>query len=496
MNIQSMYQGVVQALGDYVPNIVGALAILIIGWLVAVSISAAVRGLLKRTTFDNKIAGKIFGDQAAESMNVERAVGKACFYIIMLFVLVIFFDVLNLTIVTEPINNLLNRLFAFIPQLLGAGILLLIAWGLASVVRFGMVKLLQTVQLDERLGVKEGGRSFAKTLGDALYWLVFLLFLPAILSSLELSGLLEPVQAMLNKLLGFLPNLLAAAVIMLVGWFVARLVQRIVTNLLSVTGLDKLSERLGIESFLGEQKISGVIGWVVYLLIIIPVAIAALNALALDAITRPASDMLNLIMSALPNIFAAALVLAISFAIGRLIAPLITNVLTKIGFNKILAKIGVGAEPVEGQRTPAQVVGTIVLAAIMLFATMEAASLLGFDMLGTLISGFLVFAGQVLLGLVIIAVGMFIANLAAELIRSSGVSQARLLALVARISILMLAGAMGLSRMGLANEIIQLAFGLILGAVMIAAAIAFGIGGRDFAARQLESWNRTFQKDR
>ena len=141
-------------------------------------------------------------------------------------------------------------------------------------------------------------------------------------------------------------------------------------------------------------------------------------------------------------------------------------------------------------------VGTIVLAAIMLFATMEAAGLLGFEMLGTLISGFLVFAGQGLLGLVIIAVGMFIANLAADLIRSSGIGQARLLALVARISILMLAGAMGLSRMGLANEIIQLAFGLILGAVMIAAAIAFGIGGRDFAARQLELWNKTFQKDK
>jgi hypothetical protein len=247
---------------------------------------------------------------------------------------------------------------------------------------------------------------------------------------------------------------------------------------------------------MGEQKISGVIGWVIYLLIIIPVAIAALNALALDAITRPASDMLNLIMSALPNIFAAALVIGISFAVGRLIAPLITNVLTKIGFNKILSKIGIGAEPVEGQRTPAQVVGTIILAAIMLFAAMEAASLLGFEMLGTLISGFLVFAGQVALGLVIIAVGLFIANLAAELIRSSGVGQARLLALVARISILMLAGAMGLSRMGLANEIIQLAFGLILGAVMVAAAIAFGIGGRDFAARQLESWNRAFQKDK
>jgi hypothetical protein len=282
---------------------------------------------------------------------------------------------------------------------------------------------------------------------------------------------------------------------MLVGWFIARLVQRIVTNLLSVAGLDKLSERFGVQSFLGEQKLSGVTGWIVYLFVIIPVAIAALNALALDAITRPASDMLNLILGAIPNIFAAALVLAISFAIGRLVAPLITNVLTKVGFNKILPKLGVGKEPAEGQRTPAQIVGTIFLAAIMFFAAMEAASLLGFEMLGTLISGFLVFAGQVFLGLVIIAIGMYVANLAAALIRSSGVAQSGLLALVARVAILLLAGAMGLARMGLADSIIQLAFGLILGSVMVAAAIAFGIGGRDFAARQLETWSRNFRKD-
>jgi len=282
----------------------------------------------------------------------------------------------------------------------------------------------------------------------------------------------------------------------LVGWFVARLVQRIVTNLLSVAGIDLLSERLGIESVLGEQKISGILGWIVYAFIILPVAIAALNALALDAITRPASDMLNLILSAIPNIFAATIVIIIAYVVGRMVATLITNVLVNIGFNRVLPLIGIGKEPGEGQRTPAQVVGTIVLTAVMFFATMEAANLLGFEMLGTLVSGFLVFAGQVFLGLVIIAIGMYVANLVAELIRSSGVNQARLLALVARIAILLLAGAMGLARMGLANEIIQLAFGLLLGSVMVAAAIAFGIGGREFAARLLDAWGKAFQKEK
>ena len=60
--------------------------------------------------------------------------------------------------------------------------------------------------------------------------------------------------------------------------------------------------------------------------------------------------------------------------------------------------------------------------------------------------------------------------------------------MIARVAILVLAGAMSLRQMGLANEIVVLAFGLIVGAVAVAAAIAFGIGGRDVAKRKLEEW--------
>ena len=47
--------------------------------------------------------------------------------------------------------------------------------------------------------------------------------------------------------------------------------------------------------------------------------------------------------------------------------------------------------------------------------------------------------------------------------------------------------------MGLANEIISLAFGLLLGAVAVAGAIAFGIGGREIAARKLNEWTKSIE---
>jgi hypothetical protein len=131
---------------------------------------------------------------------------------------------------------------------------------------------------------------------------------------------------------------------------------------------------------------------------------------------------------------------------------------------------------------------------IMLFATIEAVDILGFAVLSGLIAQFLVFAGHVLLGLFIFAVGLYLANLAARTVKASSAAQAPLLAVAARVSILVLAGAMALRQMGLANEIITLAFGLLLGAIAVAVAIAFGIGGRDLAAEVLSGWRQEMEK--
>jgi len=249
-----------------------------------------------------------------------------------------------------------------------------------------------------------------------------------------------------------------------------------------------LSEQVGLATVLGKQRLSGLLGLVVYVLILIPVLIATLDTLALEAITRPAANMLNTILGALPAIFAASLVVTIAYVVGRVVAGLVTNLLTGAGFNAILARLGLGKEPAEGERTPSEIVGYLALVAIMLFAAVEASRLLGFVLLADLVTQFTVFAGQVILGLIIFAIGLYLANLASKTVLASGVAQAGLLALAARVSILVLAGAMALRQMGLANEIINLAFGLLLGAIAVAVALAFGLGGREIAARELEEW--------
>jgi hypothetical protein len=490
-------ENMINEITTYIPSLLGALAILILGWLVALVVSRILQTLLDKTTLDDQLAKIIAGEEKAKKIEIEKGISKGVFYLIMLFVIVAFFQALGITLITEPLNRLLNKLFEFAPKLLGAGILLLVAWVIATVLRQIVSRALAATKLDERLGKEAGIKGekkmpLTKSLGDAIFWLVLLLFLPGVLGSLGMKDLLEPIQGMLNKILDFLPNILTAGIIFVVGWFIARIVQRIVTSLLSAAGAEKLGEKAGLAKVVGNKGISDLIGMIVYVLILIPVLTAALNALALDAITQPASNMLNIIFSSLPLIFTAGLVLIIAYVVGRLMAGLVSNILAGIGFNNVFVLLGIQKEaPPEGSQSPSAIAGSLVLILTMFFATVEASRLLGFDTLSELVSQFMIFAGHIILGLVIFGIGLYIANLVSQRIIGSGSAQAGLLALAAKVSIMVLAGAMALRQMGLANEIISVAFGLLFGAVAVAVAIAFGIGGRDMAARKLEEWTHS-----
>jgi flagellar biosynthesis protein FliQ len=486
-----IYQ-ITQMTGSYIPRLIAALAVLILGWIVALVIANVIRGLLHKTTLDNRVVSWIGREEPAKPIEVEKGFSKVIFYLLMLFVLVAFFQILGITLITQPLNNLLNTMFLYLPQLLGAVALALIAWIVARVLRAVVARLLGATGIDEKLSGKAGMETervpLTRTFSEIAYWLVLLLFLPAILSTLGLQGLLAPVQSMLDRMLGFLPNIITAAVILLAGWFAARVIQKIVTSLLQAIGTERFNERVGLDSLVGKGNLSYLIGQVIYVLVLIPVIVATLNALRLDALTVPASRMLEMVVLALPNIFAAALILVLSFIVARIVANFVLNILESIGFNKVLAQVGVGREIVEGRWTPAAIVSYIVFLGIMLFAVMEASNQLGFTQLSELLSGFLVLAGRIILGLVIFGVGLFLANLISGAILTSSTTNARLLATAARVAILVLAAAMGLRQMGLANEIINLAFGLIVGAIAVAVAIAAGLGGRDIAHRELEEW--------
>ncbi|MBP8014838.1 MAG: mechanosensitive ion channel [Verrucomicrobia bacterium] len=494
-----IWNSLVNQVTDYAPNLLAALAVLVGGWIVALLISALLRKLLVRTAIVNKLTKWIAGAES-KPVPIEKWIGTLVFWLIMLVVLVAFFQILKLTAVTEPLQRLVDNFTQYLPHLAAGLALALLAWLVAVLVRRVLSDGLKAAEFDQRLGRiaasdQRPDQSVSKPIADTVYWAVLVAFLPAILGALRMNALLEPVNAMLSKFFAFVPNLAGALVILLVGWFVARLVQRLAASLLASAGADRLAEKWGFAKALGTRRFSEVIGLVLQIVILVPVLIAALDQLHMEAVTRPASDMLQAMLIKVPQIVAASLILLVAWFIGRVLAGLVENLLGGLGFNQILVKLGLSKKAQDGRAAPAAIVGALLIIGIMLLAAIAAAETLGYTRIAGVVENFLEFAGKVLLGVLLFGLGLLLANMVFNVINASDSPRARGLAWTARIAIIILVGAMSLRATGVADSIVNLAFGALVCGAAAAGAIAFGLGGRDFASRQLARWqNHTNEK--
>lgn len=515
-------------LGSSVLGVLKAIVILVLGVIVASIVKGIVKKLLSSTDIDNRIAEAVSGQRGGETIPIEDWIATLFYWLIILFAVVAFLEALQLDAVSDPIRSLLSQITGSLPLILKAGALLGIAWVVATIVKTIVTRGLGALNIEQRLGLDTASSadfSLTDTLGNALYWFIFLLFLPAVLSALQLNGTLQPIQNMLDDVLAMLPNILGAVIIGAVFWFIANIVKRIVSNLLAATGVDNIGRKIGFSGGAGKQSLSSIIGTVVFVLILIPGIISALDQLQISAISEPATDMLNQVLDLMPKVFAAGVVLVFFYVAGQFVSEFITNILTNIGFNNLLQWLGLSSaseggaptpstptsgEPIElgmgteqptmiqtqptvGTKTPSELVGLLALVGIMLVATLTAVDILGIPALEDVFRIILAIAGQVLIGVIVFAIGLYLANLAFNLITASGTSQSRLLAQSARIAIITLVGAMALNRMGIAPNIVNLAFGLILGGIAVAIALAFGLGGREVAKEELRSWVNSFK---
>lgn len=410
-------------------NLVGAIAIFLIGWAIAAFLASLVRKLLNSTNLDNRITN-LTGSQESET-SIEGIASTVVFWIVMILAVVAALNVLNLNTVSQPLNNFLNQIFAYLPRIGGAAIIAAIAWLVATITRLVAIRIAHSFSLDEKLtqatdrpAARSGQVRLSETLGDILYWFILLFFLPAFFDVLDLQGPLQPVQRLLNQFFAAIPQILTAIFILVAGYVVGQFVQKLVTNLLTSIGFNNILTWLGLPSQAA----------------VIPPP---------PPISRPYNE------------------------------PLLV-------------------EPDAGKgistRTPSEIAGIVTLIGILLVAAVAAIDVVNIPALTALVSGLLVIFGQILVGLAIFAVGLYFANLAYNLIASSGTPQSKILGQTAKISILVLVSALALRQIGIAPDIINLAFGLLLGAISVAIAIAFGLGGRDVASEQLREWLTKFKR--
>ena len=371
----------------------------------------------------------------------------------------------------------------YAPKIVGALLLLVLAWIVASIIRMITRRGLRALKVDERLSSagSDSGNQVIKTLSDVVYWIVFLCFVPAILGVLGVTGILRPLQDMLSSVLTFLPSVLGAALIFVLGLLVANIIRQLVTTFLTNVGLNDVAERNSLKVDFTEGGLAGLIGTIIYALILLAVLSASLSALGIEAISNPIKGAIDTIVGTLPNIFGATIVIVVSYFFAKVVRNLVRDVLIGLGFNKIPSMIGLSNLPSEGDRSASSYVGHIAFIAILFYAVSWASQILEFEALTNAIGVVVARGAGILTGIVVLAIGMYIANIVAGLVNDSGVNGAPILAIVARVAILFVVGAMALTHMGVGTAIVQTAFSYMLGAIAVAAAIAFGLGGREFA---------------
>jgi hypothetical protein len=403
---------------------------------------------------------------------------------------------------TRPAVYWQQQLVEWGPRILFALLILIATHFVAKAVQWAIARLVDKMPILKR-DPDTSGDSVGKELGRLGYWITWLVGLVVALQPLGLSGVLTPVTVMTNEIFAFLPKLLGAGLFFFAGLILARIVRHIVEAALGALNIEKLAGRAGVR--LGEQPvavdsegtasegaaparstIAKAVGMTVSAVIIIFAAITALDILQVEAVSEPAKNMLSMIALAIPNVIAALLWLAIAFLIAKWVKSLVETVLPSLGFDNFIHSLGAMPRTI----SPSRVAGSIAMTALLLLAAIEALHRLGGDSTAALMIQVTALGGKVIFGTLVIVVGFVLARILANLVGSStgegGYAQT-----IVKYAVMALFTAIGLTFMGLADQIVMLAFGLILGSAAIAAAIAFGLGGREYAARLLAEWHES-----
>jgi Mechanosensitive ion channel, conserved TM helix len=392
-----------------------------------------------------------------------------------------------------------DQLIQWGPRVVFAILILVATHFVAKAVQWAVAKLVDRMPVLKR-HPQAGVDSVGTELGRLAYWLVWLVGLVAALQPLGLNEVLTPVTVMTNEVFAFIPRIIGAGVLFFAGLILARVVRHVVEAALGALNLERLLGRAGIpigdaplavdETGVAQEgiapargSIAKAVGVTVSAVIIIFAAIGALRVLQISAISDPATAMLQTIALSIPNVLAALIILAIAFLIGRWGKSLIETVLPGLGFDNAVRALGV--MPVSS--VPSRVVGSIAMTAAIIVGIMEAAHKIGGDSTAMLLFQVTALGGKVIFGTVIIVVGIFLARVLSTLVGSS-TGESSYAETIVKYAIIALFTAIGLTFMGLADQIVMMAFGLILGSAAVATAIAFGLGGRDAAARILERW--------
>ena len=398
------------------------------------------------------------------------------------------------------INELFNKIYSALPGLLGAALLLVIALLMAFLAKKLTTKGLDKVEFDSKLqkwGMAKNDEEssiFIETIGSLVYFVTILLFTPFIFTGLNLSGVADPVIIMLNKFWDFIPNLLVSVMIIIIGSYLCKFIKKLSRNLFEGIDVDRWYRKLigqqETAEFATETRLADVLSSIIYVLIYIPIITVALQILGVSTISDPIVSVLNQIVSVIPNVLAAVVLVIIGNFIAKLVADLIESMLKTSGIDKYSQYLNFKGET---SILISNVSAQIIQAVLMIFFLVEAISVLQLDVLNSIGNSIIAYLPAVVSSVIILAVGIIGGNVLATFLAK--VSGSKLFGEFIRYGVIIFAVFMTLDQLKFAQTIVNTSFTMLLGAFAVAFALAFGLGGRDFAAKQLEKADRALNNE-
>ena len=379
-----------------------------------------------------------------------------------------------------------QRFFTPLARLVGEGmmgvvkaiLLLVLAYFIASAVRSMLKTILNKTGFCKSQEDGSKRESIIEYVGDIAYLFILLLFVPGIFSALGASTIATPILDMMRSIWGFLPNLLGAGIILMLGNLVAKLIRQLLAPALKKANIDKLQEKLGCEAAPGSS-LSETLAYLVYVLILIPIIIAALQVLKLDVLTAPATAMLEEILTYIPLVAAALFIAGLGVMLGRLVSQIVTKLIAAAGADeKVKDFIGEASY----KFSLSGIVGSIVNGVIVTLFTVQGVNLLKLDILTKVGTAIIAYLPNILAAVLVMAAAWIGSAAAQRAFEKNGLTCC---AAFIRGFILVIAGFMILSQLGIAVHIVNTAFIIILTGAALAFAIAFGIGGADIVKRYL-----------
>ncbi len=378
---------------------------------------------------------------------------------------------------TNSLEGLLGSFSSSVPNVIGALLVLFIGYIVAKAVKKLVYRLLKGTKWDEKLlGSNVGSMDMNSFLAKLVYFLIMIMVLMIVLDMLGVEQVLDPLKNMVSQFFSYVPNIIGAGIIGFIGYILASFASEAIG--MGGDFLDRWASKLG---FSETDKLASILKSFVFIFIILLFAVTALDTLNIEAISGPAKEILNSILGTLPNILAAGIIIGLFVWGGKFISEMMHDLFKNMNIDGVGAKLGVDGMLSNGQSLSG-ILSKLVYFFIAFFGVVTGVEKLGFTQLTDFMNKILSLSGSMVFGLALLLVGNFISKFAAKAVAGSG----EFLSSIVRVATLGLFLAISLRSMGIANSIVDLAFGLTLGAVAVAVALAYGLGGREAAGEHMK----------